>query len=61
MEAIRSHSKIEYKESENETIFTVKVSDLKDIKNYAVMFNSMENQLTYYNSQGFYCEKTSYE
>lgn len=60
MDIIRPFSQIEYNRNENKTIFKVKVSDLKEIRDYVVLFSTLENQQNYYNSQAFYCDKTVY-
>ena len=59
MDIIRPHAKIEYQKDDDTTIFKVNVSDLKEVKNYAQIFASIENQTTYYTSQTFSCEKAS--
>ncbi len=60
MPIIRPFAKITYDEVENITTFNVDVASLKEISEYESFFSNLQNQLSYYNLQAFYCDTSTY-
>lgn len=56
MDIIKPYAKINYDNTTDKTTFKVHVDDLKQYRDYIILFSNIENQQNYYVSQAFYCE-----
>ena len=57
---IRNYSMINYSKEDDTTSFKVNMTDLKQIDEYIVLFNNLENQQKYFTSQAFSCTVVKY-
>ena len=60
MTIFKPYAKINYDSKEGKTTFKVAANDLKQYRDYVILFSTLENQQNYYVSQAFYCATVTY-